>query len=590
MRKRWKSIVLPGALLALCFCQPSLGQAQPPRGGAFGGQGHQRPASRPPASPNIPHVQVPQAKPQPQPQPQPQRPITPPRPNPSAQARPAPIASHSFRPTTQPPPNPVNPARPPAATRPPGMAIQPPPRPTNPIKPQVSLPHPNPGPGGGIKPSPRPTRPIVPQVSLPHYGPGGSVPTLGGNPRPSRPNPGVGVGQIPRPGTPNTPGAPRPSNSRPSPGDVGGFLGMQRPIRPAPGGGGVATRPGTPTRPPGMTVTQPGTGVRPPGMTVTRPGMRPPGMSVNQPVFNRPTNIPHNTAINSRPGWVHLNNNQYHAIHNHWQTAITRPPSRPGVALHNWNRNHPNRSAYWNGWGNSVRDNWRYYNHHREWFNNSWWHSHIHPYAGWHYSYAFNRYPFSYWWRVPAWGALTSWFAWTAPAAVWSQPIYYDYGPGGNVVYQGDQVYIGGQDVCTAAEFAESAAELATVPPPPDEIQAAQAEWMPLGTFAMSSNENDLEPQRVLQLAVDKQGVISGTLFNQKTNRTATIQGQVDKDTQRVAFRIGENDQIVAETGLYNLTQQEAPLLVHFGPERVENFLLVRLDPPPEEDAGPQGP
>jgi hypothetical protein len=31
---------------------------------------------------------------------------------------------------------------------------------------------------------------------------------------------------------------------------------------------------------------------------------------------------------------------------------------------------------------------------------------------------------------------------------------------------------------------------------------------------------------------------------------------------------------------LYNLTQQEAPLLVHFGRDKVENWLLVRLDNP----------
>jgi hypothetical protein len=283
---------------------------------------------------------------------------------------------------------------------------------------------------------------------------------------------------------------------------------------------------------------------------------------------------------------VNINRNQINAINNRWQTVITRPPVRPGGGLNDWGRRHPNRVAYWNNCGGAVRNNWRHYHYHNTWFNNSWWRAHNHPYGGWHYSYAFNRYPFSYWWRTPSWRALTSWFIWSPPAAVWAQPVYYDYGQGGNVVYQNNSVFIGGQDVGTAAEFAQSAAVLATVPPPPDEAQAASAEWMPLGTFAMSSSENDTEPQRVLQLAVDKNGVISGTLFNQKTNNTATIQGQVDKDTQRVAFRIGDKDQIVAETGLYNLTQAEAPLLVHYGTERVENFLLVRLDAPPDEDAG----
>jgi hypothetical protein len=57
-----------------------------------------------------------------------------------------------------------------------------------------------------------------------------------------------------------------------------------------------------------------------------------------------------------------------------------------------------------------------------------------------------------------------------------------------------------------------------------------------------------------------------------------TIQGRVDKDTQRVSMRIGDKENIVVETGLYNLTQNEAPMLVHFGPDKVEDWLLVRLE------------
>jgi hypothetical protein len=37
---------------------------------------------------------------------------------------------------------------------------------------------------------------------------------------------------------------------------------------------------------------------------------------------------------------------------------------------------------------------------------------------------------------------------------------------------------------------------------------------LPLGTFAVSSGVQDVDPTRVIQLAVNKQGVISGTLYN----------------------------------------------------------------------------
>jgi hypothetical protein len=115
------------------------------------------------------------------------------------------------------------------------------------------------------------------------------------------------------------------------------------------------------------------------------------------------------------------------------------------------------------------------------------------------------------------------------------------------------------------------------------EEEAAQVEWLPLGTFALTTDAKDTDPSRIIQLAVGKTGIISGTLFNTKTDQAQSIQGQVDKSTQRVAFRIGESQDVIVETGLYNLTQEEAPALVHFGTERVENYLLVRLDAPDEE-------
>ncbi len=153
------------------------------------------------------------------------------------------------------------------------------------------------------------------------------------------------------------------------------------------------------------------------------------------------------------------------------------------------------------------------------------------------------------------------------------------------MTYQDNSVYVSGQPVATADEFAESAAALATVEPPASDTQAEAAEWLPLGTFALSTSEADIEPTRLVQLAVDKSGILSGTMYNRETDQADAIQGQVDKETQRAAFRIGESDSIVAETGIFNLTQEVAPLLVHFGADRVENYVLVRLDLPEASDS-----
>lgn len=112
-----------------------------------------------------------------------------------------------------------------------------------------------------------------------------------------------------------------------------------------------------------------------------------------------------------------------------------------------------------------------------------------------------------------------------------------------------------------------------------------EVEWMALGTFTIATDEKDLDPTRVIQLAVNREGIISGTMFNSATDKAHAVQGRVDKDTQRVAFRIGESTDTILETGLYNLTQQQAPVLVHFGTERVEKYLFVRLEAPEDEEA-----
>ncbi len=151
------------------------------------------------------------------------------------------------------------------------------------------------------------------------------------------------------------------------------------------------------------------------------------------------------------------------------------------------------------------------------------------------------------------------------------------------MVINSDSVLINGQVVATPAEFAESAAVLATVPAPANDEEAAAIEWMPLGTFAISTDRDDKSPSFSIQLAVTRTGIIGGTLFNAETDEATAVQGQVDSETQRVAFRIGTTDDLVIETGLYNLTQNEVPVLAHFGVETTENWLMIRLDPPEDE-------
>ncbi len=108
-------------------------------------------------------------------------------------------------------------------------------------------------------------------------------------------------------------------------------------------------------------------------------------------------------------------------------------------------------------------------------------------------------------------------------------------------------------------------------------------QWLPLGTFAVSTSDKEGEPTRFVQLALSQEGIVSGTYFNELTNIAQTVLGRVDKETQRVALRLGEDDEFVAETAIYNLTLDEAPVMVHFPPDRVEFFLLRRISAPEDE-------
>jgi hypothetical protein len=86
----------------------------------------------------------------------------------------------------------------------------------------------------------------------------------------------------------------------------------------------------------------------------------------------------------------------------------------------------------------------------------------------------------------------------------------------------------------------------------------------------------------MIELAVNKQGVLAGTYYNEATQVSRSLKGSIDQTSQRAAvgFADGKNADMVLETGINNLTQDEAPGLLHAGPERSTPVLLVRLQAP----------
>jgi hypothetical protein len=113
-------------------------------------------------------------------------------------------------------------------------------------------------------------------------------------------------------------------------------------------------------------------------------------------------------------------------------------------------------------------------------------------------------------------------------------------------------------------------------------VQPAASDWMPLGVFAVTQDGESAadNPTMFLQLALSKQGILAGTFQNTASNVVKSVEGMVDKETQRAAWApIGESRPLM-ETGLGNLTRNSAGVLVHFDDGQTQQWLLTRLNDP----------
>ncbi len=173
-------------------------------------------------------------------------------------------------------------------------------------------------------------------------------------------------------------------------------------------------------------------------------------------------------------------------------------------------------------------------------------------------------------WNACTWGSASTYCGYSE-----APPTYYDYG--NNVVYEDNSVYINGDSAGTSQEYYDQAADLAAAGAAAE--APADGDWLPLGVFAFckpDQTESDIS----IQLAINKEGIIRGNYTDSATDKNQVIQGSLDKESQRVSFTVGDNQTDIIETGLYNLTKDEAPCLLHFGAERTEQWLLVRLEKP----------
>ncbi len=198
----------------------------------------------------------------------------------------------------------------------------------------------------------------------------------------------------------------------------------------------------------------------------------------------------------------------------------------------------------------------------RNLFNDRFWGDHnYNPY----YRYAGANY-----WRAATWAGAASWLG-----STWSSPYYYD---------SGSYYPVTQDDVSAAPQYYSDVSSNAAPAPQqqPQDPQAASSPWMPMGIFALTDDTpSPSDPNMYLELALNKDGTLAGSYFNSSSNQVYPVTGVVDKATQQAVWKTSSADKApIFTTGLYNLTQTQTPVSVHYNDGTEQNWLMVRMQGP----------
>ena len=211
-------------------------------------------------------------------------------------------------------------------------------------------------------------------------------------------------------------------------------------------------------------------------------------------------------------------------------------------------------------------------------------HRENHPIAYWR-NYMWEKHPVWSWWNVTRpnrWASWSSVSSWCGYSGGYSQPVTYQYTDQG--------VYANNQQVKVDDQYSQQARELAAagkqmLQKKIDAQEAGKLEWLPLGVFALCKSDNG-DPTMFLQLAISREGIIAGSFANATNNENLQVQGGVDRESSRLAITIGDIDDVVVETGLQNITEEQASAMIHYQDNSRENWLLVKMpDPDSQQQA-----
>src|SRR5262249_55413712 len=88
---------------------------------------------------------------------------------------------------------------------------------------------------------------------------------------------------------------------------------------------------------------------------------------------------------------------------------------------------------------------------------------------------------------------------------------------------------------------------------------------------------NQTDANAVFQLALSKSGAVAGNYSDMLAGTTLQVHGSLDKKNQRVCWTVGDNKTTIYESGIENLTKEQSPVLIHFGKDNTQQWMLVRL-------------
>lgn len=175
-------------------------------------------------------------------------------------------------------------------------------------------------------------------------------------------------------------------------------------------------------------------------------------------------------------------------------------------------------------------------------------------------------------WKWATWGAMNRWAGWG-----WGYPSSYDYGYYDDTYTDDSYAYPEEDTTYTPQDYTQQVQDIATTTQDQQE-----SDWMSLGVFAFARDKEAIgTPNVYMQLALNKEGNLAGTIYHTTTDKTYPLEGVVDNETQRAAWMMADSENApILETGIYNLTKDETPVRITFADGSTQNGLMVRLQKP----------